>query len=158
MIALYVLAMVTGVGAIMRILTGFSQSHLLAASGLIILQAAVLLSIVVAGGVRLQTVANGTVAFAIYSIAVIGGWVEQIGIAVGNDNARYIGTAISLATPTDALWRRAIHILEPPVLVGAMVGPFSSTAVPSAAMVWWALGFAACCLVVAIRSFQRRAL
>jgi Cu-processing system permease protein len=158
MIAAYVAFLVIGVTATMRILTGYSQSHLLAASSLIVLQDAVLLSIVIAGGVRLQTVANGTVAFAIYSIAVIGGWVEQIGTAVGNTSARYIGTAISLASPTDALWRRAVHALEPAMLVGVMVGPFSSTSVPSAAMVWWALGFVVCCLAVAIRWFQRRAL
>jgi Cu-processing system permease protein len=158
MIALYIFIMVAGVIATMRLLTGFSQPHLLAASSLMILQAAVLLSIVVAGGVRLQTVANGTVAFAIYSIAVIGGWVEQIGVAVGNDNARYIGTAISLATPTDVLWRRAVHVLEPTALLGGIVGPFSATTVPSAAMVWWALGFTAGCLLLAIHWFRNRAL
>ncbi|HEV2700384.1 MAG TPA: ABC transporter permease subunit [Steroidobacteraceae bacterium] len=158
MIAVYILVMVAGVIATMHILTGYSQPHLLVVSALMTLQAAVLLSVVIVGGVRLPTVANGTIAFAFYSIAVVGGWVEQIGVVVGNDSARYIGTAISLVTPTDALWRLAVHELESALPLGMVFGPFSGTAVPTLAMVWWALGFIVCSLLLAIRWFQKRGL
>jgi hypothetical protein len=44
---------------------------------------------------------------------------------VGNATARYIGTAISLVSPTEALWRLALHVLQPPVMSQIQVTPFS---------------------------------
>jgi hypothetical protein len=122
------------------------------------LQGTVLLSIVVAGGVRLTTVANGMIAFALYSVAVVGGWIEQIGVMMGDSGARYIGTAISLMSPTDALWRRAVYLLQPPMMAQVSMAPFSPASVPSMAMVWWAAAFAAAALALSTVWFKKRAL
>jgi hypothetical protein len=122
------------------------------------LEASVLLSIMLAGGARLSTVTNGMVGFAIFSIGFIGGLVEQVGVAVGSTASRHIGTAISLLIPTDALWRKAMHLLQPPVMSGIQLGPFSSGSVPSAAMVWWAVAHALALFALAAHWFQRRAL
>ena len=158
MIGAYILLMAGGVVLLMRLITGFTQQHLAPALGLMWLEAAVLLSVTIAGGVRFSTVTNGIVAFAFYALAFVGGWIEQIGVMVGNATARYIGTAISLVAPTDALWRLAMNRLQPAVMAQVMINPFSPASVPSAAMVWWAAAFALGVLALAIREFQQRAL
>jgi Cu-processing system permease protein len=158
MIAGYVVIMVGGVVLAMRLATGFRQPHVIPAMALILLEATVLLSIVIAGGTSLSTVANGITAFAFYAVAFVGGWIEQIGVLLGSTDARYIGTAVSLVSPTDALWRLAMHVLEPPVMAQVMVTPFTPKSVPTAAMVWWAVAFAVAVLSLAVYRFETRAL
>jgi Cu-processing system permease protein len=158
MIAAYTTTMVVGVVLLMRVITGFSQAHVIEAVGLMTLQGTVLLSVVVAGGARLTTIANGMIAFGFYSVAVVGGWIEQIGVMMGDSSARYIGTAISLLSPTDALWRRAIYVLQPPVMSQVSMTPFSPASVPSVAMIWWAAAFAAGALALSANWFERRSL
>jgi Cu-processing system permease protein len=158
MLAAYLLFMVMGIVAIMWLFTGFVQRDLLAALGLMQLEVSVLLSITIAGGVRLATVTNGIVAFAFYMVGFIGGWIEQIGVFVGNAASRYIGTAISLVSPTDALWRLAMHVLQPPVMSQVQLSPFSTVSVPSMAMVWWSVAYVVAALALATRWLQRRPL
>src|SRR5882724_11007444 len=158
MIGAYILFMALGIVAEMRFLTNFTQHNLLPALMLMQLEASVLLSITIANGVRLSTVTNGIVAFAFYAMAFIGGWIEQIGVLMGSPSSRYIGTAISLASPIDALWRLAMHVLQPPVMTQIQVSPFASGSVPSPAMVWWSVAYVVAALALATRAFQRRAL
>ena len=158
MIAAYTTTMVLGVVLAMRLITGFAQAHVPEAVGLMTLQGTVLLSVVVAGGARLTTIATGLIAFAFYSVAVVGGWIEQIGVMMGDSGARYVGTAISLVSPTDALWRRAVYLLQPPVMSQVSITPFSPASVPSVAMVWWAAAFAVGALALAATWFEKRAL
>jgi ABC-type transport system involved in multi-copper enzyme maturation permease subunit len=158
LIAAYIALLVLGVVLVMRLITGFTQHHLPEALGLMLLEATVLLTVTIAGGVRFSTVTNGIVAFAFYALAFIGGWIETVGVMVGNTSARYIGTAISLVSPTDALWRLAMHLLQPPVMSQVQLTPFSPASVPSAAMVWWSSAFVIGVLALAIRGFQKRAL
>ncbi len=154
----YILVMSLGIVGEMWALRGFVQRGLPPALGLMELEACVLVSITMAGGVRLSTVTNGIVAFAFFSLAFIGGWIEQIGVMLGNPSAHYIGTAISLVSPTDALWRLAMHILQPPMMAQIAGNPFSSGSVPSSAMVWWSLAYVAVALLITVGAFRRRPL
>ena len=158
MLAVYVALMFGGVVLAMGLVGASWQPHVLTGMALMLLEATVLLSIVIAGGVSLSTVANGITGFAFYAVAFVGGWIEQIGVVLGSTDARYIGTLISLGSPTDALWRLAIHVLEPPVMSNAMMTPFTSLSVPTAAMVWWAAGFAISALWLAVHRFETRPL
>jgi Cu-processing system permease protein len=158
MIAGYIVLMAGGLLAIMFFFTGFRQQNMLPAAGLMQLEATVLLSLTMAGGVRFSTITNGIVAFAFYAIAFVGGLVEQVGLMAGNAAARYIGTAISLLSPADALWRKATHTLLPPFITQVQITAFSGGAVPSGAMVWWGVFFSFVALALAIRGFTKRAL
>ena len=158
LIAGYVAFMVLGVALVMWLITGFTQQNLLPALGLIQFEATVLLTLTIAGGVRFATVTNGIVAFAFYGLAFIGGWIETVGVVVGNASARYIGTAISLISPADALWRLASHVLQPPFMSQVGPTPFTGAAVPSAAMLWWSAAFVLGVLALAIGGFEKRAL
>lgn len=156
--AAYLLLMAGGIVVIVYVFTGFVQSNVERALPLMLLAAAVMLTITTAGGVRLSTITNGIVAFAFYGLAFIGGWVEQIGVFVGNQAARYIGTAVSLVSPSDALWRRAAYELQPPLMRDLQLTPFVSVSVPSAAMIVWAVAFVVAVLIIAVAWFRRRPL
>jgi len=158
MIAGYLVLMTGGILLIMWIFTGFEQRNLSSALVLMWLEACVLLTVSIAGGVRFSTVTNGIVSFGLYAVAFIGGLIEQVGVVIGNATSRYIGTAISLVTPSDALWRLAANELMPAYMSQLQVGPFSSASVPSAAMVWWSTGLMLAILALAIRGFQKRPL
>jgi ABC-type transport system involved in multi-copper enzyme maturation permease subunit len=159
MSAVYLLFTGGGVVLLVRVIAGFAQPHTWVALPLLLLGAALMLSISLAGGARLSTVSNAIVAFAFYGVAFIGGWIEQIGAMLGADTARYIGTAISLVSPVDSLWRRAQLELTPPLIAtAAQFTPFGAGGVPSNAMIVWAVGFAAVALALAISAFRRRAL
>lgn len=158
MIAGYIVLLSGGVVAIVYAITGYFQHHMLEAMTLMLLESAVMISICIAGGTYFSTVTNGIVAFAFYVMAFVGGWIEQVGTFVGNDSARYIGTAISLVSPSDALWRLGASLLQPPLVKALQMTPFSPASVPSAAMVYWALGFVVVVLLVAIRKFSTRTL
>lgn len=158
MTAVYLVLVAGGVVVLVKIITGFMQPHLAAALPLMFLGAGVLLTLSIAGGTRFKTVTNGILVFGFYAIAFIGGWIEEIGLLLGSEAARYIGTAISLVSPVDAMWRLASHEMQPPLMQQVRLGPFSSAAVPSAAMVVWTVGFVAVALLVALRQFQTRSL
>jgi ABC-type transport system involved in multi-copper enzyme maturation permease subunit len=158
MIAVYLLLVAGGVVLLVWVMTGFLQPHLSAALPLMLLSAVVMLTLSIAGGTRFSTVTNGIAVFAFYAIAFIGGWIEQIGVRLGSSASRYIGTVISLISPSDALWRRAAHELQPPLLEQLNISPFSAVAVPSGAMVVWGVGFVVVTLLAALRIFQKRAL
>lgn len=158
MITAYFALTAGGILLIVRVLTGFTPQNIGLAMPLLLLGAALMLTVTMAGGSRLTTVTNGIVAFAFYGIAFIGGWVEQIGTLASADSARYIGTAISLVSPVDALWRRAAYELQPPLTRGIQIGPFGTPNVPSDAMIAWAIAFCVLMLAIALRQFQRRPL
>jgi Cu-processing system permease protein len=159
MTACYLLLLAGGVVIVMRVLTGFPLPSIVVALPLMLLGATVLLSVSLAGGVRLTTITNGMVAFAFYGIAFVGGWIEQIGAFTRNDAARHIGTAISLISPPDAMWRRAAYELQPPVVRDLqLVAHFAPMSVPSAAMIVWTIGFVLVVLMLALHQFRRRAL
>jgi ABC-type transport system involved in multi-copper enzyme maturation permease subunit len=122
------------------------------------LEVACLVSLSIAGGTRLATVNNGVLAFGLFGIAFIGGWTEQVATMIGNSAARNVGTVASLLIPTEALWRRAAHVMQPRVLAELHITPFSLGAVPSPAMVWWAAGWALFVMWLAVRGFARRPL
>jgi hypothetical protein len=122
------------------------------------LEVTVLLTVSIAGGTRFTTITNGIIGFGFYGIAFVGGWVEQIGALTGTTAARNIGTVVSLLSPTDVMWRLAIYYVLPPMVRDLQNTPFTTAAVPNAAMVVWAVGFAVVILLIALRQFERRPL
>lgn len=156
----YLLAMAGGIVLIVRLITGYMQPGLERAIPLIALEATVLLTVSIAGGTRFNTVTNGIVAFGFYGLAFVGGLVEQAGTFTGNLAARDIGTAVSLISPADALWRMAAYELTPPIVRGLELGPpmFWNASAPTTAMVVWSVGLIVVMLAVSLRAFNRRAL
>jgi Cu-processing system permease protein len=158
MTAVYLALLAGGVLLSMRLFADYTAPAVFAPMGLMLLGATVMLSITIAGGVRLSTITNGIVAFGFYGVAFIAGWMEQILSLFGNSTARHVGTVVSLLSPADAMWRRAAYELQPVTAVIFQAGPFGVASVPSAAMIVWALLFVAAVVVFAAWQFRRRPL
>jgi len=156
----YLLLLVTGLVSIVWAITGFLQPNLGRALPLMVLEGTVLLTISIAGGTTLSTVTNGIVAFGFFGLAFAGGVVEQVGALTGNLAARNIGTAVSLISPSDALWRMAAFYLQPRLERDLQTAAlyFATPSAPTPAMIVWAAGFVLCALLYALHQFQRRPL
>jgi Cu-processing system permease protein len=154
----YLLLLSGGILAVARVLSGVTPPHVPQGLLLIYLGALVLLSLSIACGTRLSTITNAVIVFALYGLAFVGGWIEQVGAMTGNDVTREIGTIVSLFIPSDSMWRLAAWNLQPSISRDLDMTPFSSASRPSAAMVVWTLGYMAAALGVGLALFRRRGL
>jgi ABC-type transport system involved in multi-copper enzyme maturation permease subunit len=151
----YFLVIASGIVLVVRAVAGFVPLNVTPALPLMMLEIALLLSVSIAGGTRLNTITNGVVAVAFYALSFVGGFVEQVGTLAGVPSARTIGILVSLISPADALWRLAIYYMQP-AIVRSLETPLTTFSVPTFLMVWWGLGFTVLTLVYAVRSFARR--
>jgi ABC-type transport system involved in multi-copper enzyme maturation permease subunit len=158
MTAAYLALLGGGVVLSMRLFADYVAPAVVVPMGLMLLGAATMLSITIAGGVRLSTITNGIVAFGFYGVAFIAGWMEQILSMFNNSTARYVGTVVSLFSPSDTMWRRAAFEMQPLATVALRNGPFGVVSVPSAAMIAWALAYVLIVLWFAAWQFRRRPL
>lgn len=154
----YTLLVSTGVLLIARLLGNFTPPGLSTGLPLMVFESMLLVTLSIFGGSRFSTVTNGILAFALYGLAFIGGWVDQIGTMVDNAAARNVGTVVSLIMPSEAMWQRAAYHMQPAIMRDLGLSPFSPASLPSVAMVVWATGWALLLLVLAVRGLQRRAL
>jgi hypothetical protein len=139
-----------------RLVGGYTPPNAARGLPLLLLEGTVLLTLALAGGTRLSTLANGITVFGLYGLAFVGGWMEQIGTIAGNATARYIGIGASLLVPSESLWQLASHVMQPPLVRDMGIGPFAPLSVPSPVMVGWAVGYVVVALVLALRLFQTR--
>ena len=157
MLALYVALMGGGVAAVTLALTGYAVPGLLAGLSLMALEGLTLLSVCVLGGTLLSTLANGVLAFGLYGLAFVGGWIEQLGSLLRSEASVNIGILSSLLMPSEALWKRAAFEMQSPITrdLGAMT-PFSAASVPNERMILYAILYIAVTLALALRQFSRR--
>jgi Cu-processing system permease protein len=156
MLTLYLVLLAGGTIGVVYALTGYVAPNVGQGAILIWLNALLLLSISLWGGSFLSTLANGVVAFGLFGVAFVGGWVEHVGAFLDNRVAIHIGVACSLIMPSEALWRRAAYLMQSPLVASMGVSPFTSTSVPNSLMVWYAVLYMAAMLALAIRQFGRR--
>ena len=156
MITLYLIMMAGGTLAIIYTITGYTAPNIFQGILLIWASAILFLSISFFGGTFLSTLANGVLAFGLFGVAFLGGWIEQIGSFLRNQTAVNIGIISSLIIPSEALWKRAAHLMQSPLVSMMGFSPFSSPSVPSPLMIWYALFYIILILGIAIRIFNRR--
>jgi len=116
------------------------------------------LTLSILGGTRLSTLTNGVVIFMLYGLAFIAGWIEQIGSVLRSDAAVNVGIVVSLIMPSEAMWKRAAYLMQPPFLreLGFSATPFGAASAPSEAMVVYTVLYVVIALAVAVRWFGRR--
>lgn len=160
MITLYILLMAGGVTALVYVRSGYLPPNPLQTLGLLMLNAFLLLSVSILGGTRLSTLANGVLVFGLFGVAFIGGWIEQIGSflpdAATSQAATNVGIVTSLILPSEALWKRAAHEMQSPLVNAMGFSPFAASTYPSNVMILYAVLFTAACLLLAVRLFSRR--
>ncbi len=158
MLGVFTLAMSAGLLAIVWFIGRYLPPNPAPGVALMFLGGLVVLTLSILGGTRLSTLTNGIVVFMLYGLAFIAGWIEQIGAFLRNEAAVNIGIIVSLIMPSEAMWKRAAYLMQPPVLreLGFQSTPFGAASAPSAAMVAYAVLYAAAALALAVHWFARR--
>jgi Cu-processing system permease protein len=156
MLVLYVALMGGGVAGVMVALTRYAAPGLATGLSLMVMEGLTLLGVCLLGGAALSTLANGVLAFGLYGLAFVGGWIEQIGSLLHNETAVNIGILSSLLMPSEALWKRAAYEMQSSLTASMGMSPFASTSVPSPAMIAYAGLYMAVMLGLALRLFSRR--
>ncbi|HEX3463864.1 MAG TPA: ABC transporter permease subunit [Candidatus Elarobacter sp.] len=163
-LALYV-AVAGGVELlVVRAATGYAPPHPLDALGFLAGVAAVVTTAAVALATRLPALAAGIVAAMLFGLAWIGGIVESIGLALGNQRLADAGTLVALLFPSDALWRGALYALQPATFTAVAananasgaVNPFTVTSPPPSALLAWACGWIVVVVLAGMVSFRTR--
>lgn len=157
MLSLYLLIMAGGVMLVVYAISNYTPPNLLRGLALMWLNVALLLSVSFLGGAVLSTLSNGVLVFGLYGVAFIGGWIEQIGSFLENQNAINIGILCSLLIPIEAIWKRAAFEMQSPV-VSAFGGFsfFTSRSVPSPFMIAYGVVYTVVALALAARQFGKR--
>ena len=158
MITLYLVFMASGV---LILVDHFGHSlppaaKLMRGLPLVWLNGQLALAMSLAGGTRLSTLANGVMAFGLYGVAFVGGWIEQIGAILKNDTAVNVGIASSLLLPSEALWRMAVGRMQSSIVSELGISPFGSFSQPSTAMAVYAVGYVVVAWIAAAWMFGRR--
>jgi len=152
----YLLLMAGGILVIVRVIGNTAPPNIGIGLALMFLEATLLLTLSIAGGTRLSTLANGVMVFGLFGLAFIGGWIEQIGTLFANETARNLGIIASLLVPSESLWQLAAYNMQPALMRDVSLTPFSPASVPSGAMVVWAVGYTILVLAFGLWSFKAR--
>lgn len=149
---------------VVRVTTGYVPPQPLVALAYLCALATVVTTAAVALATRLPALAAGIVSALLFGLAWIGGIIESIGLALGNQRLADAGTVVALLFPSDALWRGALYALQPAVFTaaasanggGTSVNPFTVTSPPAPAMLAWACGWTVVFLVAGVALFRTR--
>jgi len=153
----YLVLLVGGLMLIVYLRSGFHMDNIGRGVLLMALAALLVLSVSIAGGTRLSTIANGVLAFMLFGLAFLGGLVEQVGALIRNQAAVNVGIVSSLIMPADALWKKAVAYFQPRSMGNPFeLGPFAAITEPSGLMVVYALFYLVVLILFALWSFSRR--
>lgn len=155
---LYSLLLSGGILLVVYLRVGYAFDNVAQGMALMAFNAVIVMTVSIVGGTRLSTLANGVLAFMLYGLAFVGGWVETIGSFIRNEAAINIGILSSLLMPIEALWRKASVLFQPLNLdpTGMIMGPFAVGNEPSDAMIVYAVLYVAALLLLAMRLFGAR--
>jgi ABC-type transport system involved in multi-copper enzyme maturation permease subunit len=156
LLELYVSFMAGGVVLSVYLQSGYVPQYWAAGVSLIFLEALLIMTIALLCSSAFPALATGGIVFGLYGLALIGGWVEEIGAAIQNVTAVRVGIFSSLIMPSEALWKRVVYELQSPLTGVLGPSPFGARSTPSQWMVAYALTYVLACLTLAIRTFQRR--
>jgi ABC-type transport system involved in multi-copper enzyme maturation permease subunit len=157
MLLLYVLLMAGGIMGLVWWIGDYTTPNGLQGIWLLWLNGMLMLSISLAGGAFLSTLANGVLVFGLFGVAFVGGWIEQIGSVISNQAAINIGIASSLILPSEAIWRRATFELQSPLVSAVGFSPFTAGgSVPSPLMIYYGVAYLLVVLGIGAWIFSRR--
>jgi Cu-processing system permease protein len=157
LITIYLLLMSGGILGSVYLLSGYAPPNILRGLALMWLDCLLFLSLSLAVGSRVSTSANGTFLFGLFAFALLGSWMEQIGSTLSDTASSQMGTFVSLLLPCDAIWRRAAYEMRPSLSSPMSFSPMMPMwSYPSAAMIWYAIGYTLIALAAAVYGFSHR--
>ncbi|MGE5618899.1 MAG: ABC transporter permease [Sphingomonadaceae bacterium] len=156
MLTAYVIALSLMMSLTVAVFWGQWPVNFLPATMLLALESLVLLSLSILGTTFLPTVANGVVVFGLYSVAMMSGFMEQLGSMIQNEAMVNVGIGISLLVPSDTLAKLSASMLQEGYGYFERVGPFIVLSQPSGWVVVYALAYIAVLLAAAQAIFNRK--
>ena len=157
LVLLYLGFLVGGLMLIVYLRSGFAMENIGRGVSMMALAALLVLTVSIAGGTRLSTIANGVMTFMLFGLAFMGGLVEQVGALIRNPAAVNVGIVSSLIMPADSLWKKATAYFQPSDVSNPFeLGPFAAITEPSNLMVAYAVVYLVVLLAFALWSFSRR--
>lgn len=156
LLGLYSLLMSGGTVLSIWTQSGYVSPNVLKGLSLIYLESVLIMTLSLFCSSFMSGLATGGVVFGLYGLAFIGGWVEQIGVAIQNQTVVQVGIITSLIIPSESLWRRASFEMQSPIAAALGFSPFSSTSVPSPLMLGYAVFYLIIVLMFTISTFQHR--
>ncbi len=157
LVLLYLALLVGGLMLIVYLRYSFYMENIGRGVLMMALAALLVLTVSIAGGTRLSTIANGVMTFMLFGIAFMGGLVEQVGALFRNTAAVNVGIISSLIMPADSLWKKAASYFQTGRTQNPFeLGPFAAITEPSSLMVVYAVIYLIALLAFAMWSFSRR--
>jgi Cu-processing system permease protein len=156
MLAIYVGLMFGGTIAAGYWIGGVTLQNPVRGAILVFLECLLALTATFLLGTWFSTLTNGVIVLGLHGLAFLGGWLEQMSGFAEGSRIVALGVASSLVMPTEAVWRRAAFLMQPPLAGALQFSPFANVSVPSAAMVGYAGFYLVVTLALAIYHFQRR--
>ncbi|HWP96045.1 MAG TPA: ABC transporter permease subunit [Syntrophomonadaceae bacterium] len=106
-----------------------------------------------------STLAAGVTGFMLFAVAIIGGFIEQIGAMMNNAAMVKIGVITSLLLPTDAAYRLAVHHILGSIPMGSAemtMSPFGVASLPSTWAEVYIFAYLAVLLLFTLLHFSNR--
>lgn len=152
----YTALMCAGVMIPVYVIAGYLPPNPLPGVLILTLESLTVLSVTMLASTLFNTLPAGLVAFMLYGVAFVGGWVEQIGALLESQTAQDIGVASSLLMPSEGLWRYAAGLMQGSGGLTSSLTPFSVTSQPSQAFAFYAVGYTLVLLGLAIWAFSEK--
>ncbi len=156
MLAIYVGAMFGGTLAAGYWIAGVSLQNPFRGGLLVYLECLLALTATFLMGTWFSTLTNGVIVLGLHGLAFLGGWLEQMSEFAQGSGLATLGIVSSLIMPTEAIWRRAAFLMQPPLAGALPFTPFANVSVPSGAMVGYSGFYLVIVLALAVYHFQHR--
>jgi ABC-type transport system involved in multi-copper enzyme maturation permease subunit len=151
--------------AVAVVISGFGPPQPLVAVAFLAGEALVLLTLTLALGSVMPSIAAGAIAVVGFGLGWMAGVLAGVASALGVDALRSVAEFSRWVLPTDGLWRGVIYGLEPPLVVMIAAGeagdlaeanPFYATEPPPLVFIVWSVVWMALVLGAATWWFERR--
>ena len=149
------------------VVSGYAPPQPLVAVGFLAFQALVVLTLALALGTRLPSIAAGAITVVMFGLGWFSGVLGNVATALDAKPLSGTTDVIGLLLPTDGLWRGVIFGLEPPLVLLVAAGsnptamqanPFFAPTPPTIGFVAWSVVWIALVLLAGIALFRRREL
>lgn len=151
--------------AVARLVSGYGPPDPVLAVAFLAGEALVLLTLTLALGSVLPSIAAGAIAVVGFGLGWMAGVMAGVGSALGVELLARVAEASRWILPTDGLWRGVIYGLEPPLIVLIAAGetraiaeanPFYAATPPPLPFVLWSVAWMALVMTLAAWRFERR--
>jgi ABC-type transport system involved in multi-copper enzyme maturation permease subunit len=153
--------------AVVAFVSGHQPPTPLVAVGFLAFQAVTVLTLALALGTRLPTMAAGAITVVLFGLGWFAGVLGSVAVALEAAPLAAISDVTRVLIPTDGLWRGVVYGLEPPMVIIAAAtagrgmmsaNPFFADTPPPLPFVAWAVLWIVLVLAAGALAFRRREL